>query len=78
MDYKKLAKDIENGEVDLKGLTLYVDKDYAWWGAVYDSTLSDEEVETKEEYLRTQYGRSDGKEDFYDILEAMGIPCEPC
>ncbi len=78
MDYKKLVKDIENGEVDLRGLTLYVDNDYAWWGAAHNSDLSDDELLAKQEALQDKYGRSNGKMDFYEILEGLGIPCKPC
>ena len=77
MDYKKLQKDIASGKLDANKVGLYIDKDMAW-GFDRTDSLSDEEWEEKHTFLEKEYGESCGKEDFWELLQLVGIHAEEC
>lgn len=76
MNYKKLIKDINDGTIDPKSVTLVVDNDFIW---LRDNLHEDWELtEEREKVLEDTYGNGNGYQDLVEVMIASGLNAEWC
>jgi len=77
MDYQKIKKDFENGILNPTTDVLVVDYDSCWLQS-NDSTITEEERDSKYEEYQQRYGMGEGSDDFSLLLNYYGIPNTFC